>query len=107
MLCGVVNLCGNLIAQVETMFIDGQWLDSDNTFDVVNPATGEVIGKVVDGDESHATLAIEAAANAFSSWSGFALDSFGRRCCSLGSRCSIAVLFDFLCETKGLLVSSF
>jgi len=30
------------MAQVETMFIDGHWLDSEKTFNVVNPATGEV-----------------------------------------------------------------
>ena len=51
------------------MFIDGQWLEIKKTFDVVNPATGEVIGKVADGDQSHATDAIEAAHSAFSNWS--------------------------------------
>jgi len=51
------------------MFIDGQWLEIKKTFDVVNPATGEVIGKVADGDQSHATDAIEAAHSAFSDWS--------------------------------------
>jgi len=57
------------MAQVETMFIDGHWLDSEKTFNVVNPATGEVIGTVADGDASHATRAVEAAAKAFTSWS--------------------------------------
>lgn len=51
------------------MFIDDQWLDVEKTFDVVNPATGEVIGKVADGDQSHATLAVEAADAAFATWS--------------------------------------
>ncbi len=51
------------------MFIDGQWLKCDNTFDVLNPATGEVLGQVADGDEHHATQAIEAAHRAFESWS--------------------------------------
>lgn len=43
---------------------------------------------------------------AFSSLPGFALGFFGRRCCSLRSRCSKAVLFGFLCETTGLLAGS-
>ena len=51
------------------MFIDGQWLDSEKTFDVINPATGLVIGTAVDGDQSHATSAIEAASTAFATWS--------------------------------------
>lgn len=51
------------------MFIDGQWIDGDRQFDVVNPATGSVIGVVADADQSHATRAIEAAQNAFKIWS--------------------------------------
>ena len=51
------------------MYIDGQWLDSEKTFDVLNPATGEVIGRVVDGDQSHANRAVEAAHVAFADWS--------------------------------------
>ena len=51
------------------MFIDGQWLDSEKAFDVINPATGLVIGTAVDGDQSHATSAIEAASTAFATWS--------------------------------------
>ena len=51
------------------MYIDGQWFDGKKTFEVVNPATGEVIGDVADGDASHATKAIEAAQNAFAGWS--------------------------------------
>ena len=51
------------------MYIDGQWLDSENTFDVLNPATGEVIGQVVDGDQNHANRAVEAAHVAFADWS--------------------------------------
>jgi len=51
------------------MFIDGHWLEGQKTFDVINPATGEVIGQVADGDQSHATRAVEAAHSAFASWS--------------------------------------
>ncbi len=51
------------------MYIDGEWLSGEQTFTVTNPATGESIGEVVDGDRSHAEQAITAASNAFSAWS--------------------------------------
>ncbi len=51
------------------MFIDGHWVDSKKTFDVINPATGEVIGVVADGNHSDAAQAVEAAEKAFRSWS--------------------------------------
>ncbi len=48
-------------------FIDGRW-SSDNalgTIDVIDPATEELIGRVVDGGPKQATMAIEAARRAF------------------------------------------
>lgn len=50
------------------MFINGQWLTTDQTFDVLNPATGEVIGQVADGGADEAAQAITAAHTAFKSW---------------------------------------
>jgi len=53
------------------MYIDGQWIQAENdaSFDVFNPATGEKIGAVANGDQKDAARAIEAAAGAFKSWS--------------------------------------
>ena len=51
------------------MFINGQWIECENTFEVLNPANGEVIGRVADGTAEHADKAIAAAHQAFSSWS--------------------------------------
>ena len=53
------------------MYIDGQWVQAENdaSFDVFNPATGEKIGVVTNGDQKDAARAIEAAAVAFKSWS--------------------------------------
>ena len=53
------------------MFIDGEWVaaNSGKTFDVINPATGEHLGVVPDGDASDATAAVDAATAAFASWS--------------------------------------
>ena len=53
------------------MYIDGQWIPAENdaSFDVFNPATGEKIGAVANGDQTDAARAIASAATAFKSWS--------------------------------------
>lgn len=55
------------------MFIDGKWVDSssEETFDVINPATEEVIAKVAKGGREDVAAAIDAARTAFDngSWS--------------------------------------
>ncbi len=53
------------------VFIDGAWVESNSgkTFDVTNPATGDLLGTVPDGDATDATKAIDAASKAFPSWS--------------------------------------
>jgi len=56
---------------METLcFIDGAWSDSlsGQTFEVVNPANGEVIAKVADCGEEDVNLAIDKAALAFKTW---------------------------------------
>ncbi len=51
-------------------YIGGAWRDagSGKTFDVTNPATGEVIAKVADCDAKDAQTAIDAAEKAFPAW---------------------------------------
>jgi succinate-semialdehyde dehydrogenase/glutarate-semialdehyde dehydrogenase len=51
------------------VYINGNWLTTTNTFAVFNPANGEQIGTVADGDRDAARAAIAAAANAFPAWS--------------------------------------
>ena len=48
---------------VGAMFRDGAWTEaiSGRTFAVTNPATGEEIGQMPDGDAADATAAIDAA----------------------------------------------
>ena len=55
-------------------YINGQWVDADNgdTFDVVNPATGEVIAKVANVGAAETQRAIEAAEAAMASWKALA-----------------------------------
>ncbi len=50
------------------MYINGEWINLDRRFDVNNPATGELIGQVSDGDQRHAQQAIDAADKAFLEW---------------------------------------
>ncbi|WP_298826961.1 NAD-dependent succinate-semialdehyde dehydrogenase [uncultured Planococcus sp.] len=51
-------------------YINGEWTDTgDGKIEVMNPATGEVVGSVPNGGEQEATAAIEAAAAAFPEWS--------------------------------------
>ncbi|MCP4225041.1 MAG: aldehyde dehydrogenase family protein, partial [Actinomycetia bacterium] len=52
------------------MFIDGNWVDaaSGATFAVTNPAPGEELGQVPDGEADDAPAAVAAADAAFGSW---------------------------------------
>ncbi len=53
------------------LFIDGQWrrAASGRTFEVRNPATGEVLARCADGGRDEVREAIEAAHRAFPAWS--------------------------------------
>jgi|TARA_B100001750_G_scaffold230162_1_gene226324 succinate-semialdehyde dehydrogenase/glutarate-semialdehyde dehydrogenase len=53
------------------VFIDGKWVDahSGKSFDVTNPATGEVLGSVPAGASEDAVAAVDAAHASFSEWS--------------------------------------
>src|SRR3954452_6140083 len=51
----------------QAMFIGGKWVDSvsGKTFPTVNPATGETICQVAEGDKADVELAVKAARRAF------------------------------------------
>lgn len=51
-----------------TAFIDGQWVGADATFEVTNPADGEVIARVADLGAPQTLDAIAAAHLAFPAW---------------------------------------
>ena len=50
------------------MYIDGQWVAAQASFEVFNPATGDKIDTVADGTGADAKTAIEAAERAFPAW---------------------------------------
>lgn len=57
-------------------YINGEWLDStgSDTIEVVNPATEEVIGKISAGTEEDVNRAVQAAKEAFHSFSQTSVD---------------------------------
>ncbi len=59
------------MAQTERLLIGGEWVEAGSkaTFDVTNPATGDVIAKVADAGRTETRQAIHAAARAFPEWS--------------------------------------
>src|SRR3984957_5090739 len=52
-------------------YIDGQWADPlrSNTFDLENPVTEQVSGKISLGSPADVDLAVQAARRAFAAWS--------------------------------------
>jgi succinate-semialdehyde dehydrogenase len=58
------------VAYTYKQYIDGEWVDAANgaTWDVINPATEEVIRTVPYGNGEDAKRAIQAAARAFPAW---------------------------------------
>lgn len=62
-------------------YIGGAWRDSTSgrTLDVYEPATGSVYAQAPDSESHDLELAVEAAANAFSSWSREPAESRSRR----------------------------
>ncbi len=57
------------LSQPRKMLIDGQWVDavSGKTFETYNPATGEVLARVAEGDRADIDRAVKAARKAFES----------------------------------------
>jgi succinate-semialdehyde dehydrogenase / glutarate-semialdehyde dehydrogenase len=51
------------------LYINGEWIATEKTFEVIDPATEKVIGHAADADASHAEAAIAAAHAAFPEWS--------------------------------------
>ena len=76
------GLVSQFIAQKRKLLIDGKWVDaaSGKTFDVYNPATGDVIAHVAEGDKEDIDRAVKAARKAFASgpWSKMTPSQRGR-----------------------------
>ena len=62
-----MNLRDNSLLETRA-YINGEWVTLDDTFDVLNPATGEVIAKVADCSMNEVKAAIDAAYDAQKEW---------------------------------------
>ena len=82
------NHVQEFIARPRKMFIDGKWTEaaSGKTFPVYNPATGEVMAQVAEGDQEDVNRAVKAARRAFDSgvWTGMTASERGRLIWKLG-----------------------
>ncbi len=74
-------LVGSFLARTHALFIDGKFVpaQSGETFDVINPATGEVFAKAAAGGAADIDLAVKAARRAFESGPWSSMNASGRR----------------------------
>ena len=64
-----INLTNSTLLKTQA-YIDGQWIEGDSkeTFDVLNPATGEVLASVASLGVDETSRAIESADRALPLW---------------------------------------
>ena len=76
------------VSRPRKMFIDGKWVEaaSGKTFPTYNPATGEVLAQVAEGDREDIERAVKAARRAFESgaWPEMSASQRGRLIWKLG-----------------------
>nr|WP_042178077.1 NAD-dependent succinate-semialdehyde dehydrogenase [Kibdelosporangium sp. MJ126-NF4]CEL12958.1 Aldehyde dehydrogenase [Kibdelosporangium sp. MJ126-NF4]CTQ98643.1 Aldehyde dehydrogenase (EC 1.2.1.3) [Kibdelosporangium sp. MJ126-NF4] len=60
-----------------TLLIDGQWRQGSASFEVVDPATLEPVGRVADGTAADARAALDAACAAFDAWRAVTVEERG------------------------------
>src|ERR1035438_3815875 len=76
------NRVDDFIATKRQLFIDGRWVDSASgrTFETPNPATGETLATVAEGDAEDIDRAVQAARRAFEDgpWSRMTPSDRGR-----------------------------
>ncbi len=82
------NRVQEFVSRPRKMFIDGKWVAaaSGKTFPTYNPATGEVLAQVAEGDREDIDRAVKAARKAFESdaWSEMPASQRGRLIWKLG-----------------------
>lgn len=60
------------------MYIGGKWVTASEQMDVINPATGKIIGTVSKGGRTEAGLVVDAAFDAFFDWSELTANERGK-----------------------------
>jgi len=78
----VHNVVTEFLATPRKLLIDGKWVQahSGKTFNSIDPATGEVLARVAEGDKADIDLAVKAARRAFESgpWAKMSASERGR-----------------------------
>ncbi|MFW5797215.1 MAG: aldehyde dehydrogenase family protein, partial [Spirochaetota bacterium] len=54
--------------ELKKLYVDGEWIETGDTFTVVNPGTKETLAEVASADREVARRAVAAAERAFPSW---------------------------------------
>src|SRR4051794_2921187 len=72
----------------DKLYIGGEWVEpaSDQTIDVVNPATEEVIGRIPEGTPEDVDRAVAAARAAFETWSQTPLQVRADTCAGISAK---------------------
>ena len=87
----------DFIDKPRKMLINGQWVSSisGKTFPTYNPATGEVLAQVAEGDREDVEQAVKAARKAFDQgpWRRLTASERGRLICTLNRQLCIPKLF--------------
>ena len=82
------NRVQEFVSRPRKMFIDGKWVAaaSGKTFPTYNPATGEVLAQIAEGDREDIDRAVKAARKAFDSgpWPDMTASERGRLIWKLG-----------------------
>ncbi|MFP4330819.1 MAG: NAD-dependent succinate-semialdehyde dehydrogenase [Spirochaetaceae bacterium] len=56
--------------EIKRLYVNGEWIETGTTFDVINPGTGERLAQVASAGRELARRAVKAAHNAFPGWRG-------------------------------------
>jgi len=84
----IQNSVSEFVGKPRKMLIGGKWVESisGKTFETYNPATGEVLARVAEGDKADIDLAVKAARKAFESgpWPEMSPSERGRLLWKLG-----------------------
>lgn len=87
--------------------INGEWIESKETFENLNPATGEVLGIVSAASESEVGEAVQAAKNAFPAWANMPVKKRSKLIEKLGDAiaANVAEIAELESRDTGLTIS--
>jgi len=87
----------------QTLLINGEWKGTGSSFEVTDPATGEVLATASNGTAAEATAALDAAATAFPAWRATPSETRAEllRAAAAGIRAHLEPLADLMSRENG------